>query len=74
MSYNKLTPELISKFEQVIDYNIKNMSLLAEIAEKIDDPTLLAIITSIIGDENSHIRLFTLLLLLADNVASPNKP
>lgn len=62
-----LPQHLISKFDQIIDHSIKVMSLLAEIAGDIDDPALLAIITSIIGEENGHVRFFTLLRSLAGN-------
>jgi hypothetical protein len=61
MGYDETSPHLISKFEQIINHNIQVIGLLAEIADDIDDPILLAIITSIIGDENSHIQFFTLL-------------
>lgn len=62
-----LPQHLTSKFDQIIDYNIKVMGLLAEIAGDIDNPALLAIITSIIGEENGHVRFFTLLRSLAGN-------
>ncbi|MHB1418969.1 MAG: hypothetical protein ACYCX4_05175 [Bacillota bacterium] len=62
-----LSPHLISKFEQIIDHAIQVMGLLAEIADDIEDPALRASITSIIGDENGHVRFLTLLLSLAGN-------
>ncbi len=62
-----LSPDLMSKFMQIIDYDIKVIGLLAEIAEDIDDPALRDILTSIIGDENGHIKFFRLLLLLTGN-------
>lgn len=71
MNSYKLSPYHISKFEQIIDNNIQVMDLLAEIADDIDDPALHAIIISIIGDEKSHVRLFTLLLSLVGNSISP---
>ena len=43
------------------------MGLLAEIADEIDDPSLRANITSIIGDKKDHRKFFKLLPLLADN-------
>ena len=50
------------------------VELLAEIAHEIDHPYLRAIITSIIGDENGHLRLFALLLALAsDNNTFKNR-
>lgn len=64
MSSYKLSWHSISKIEQIIYHDIQVIGLLAEIAKEIDDPTLNAIITSLIGDENHHIRLFRLLLLL----------
>jgi len=57
-----MSPQLISKIEQVIDYDIKIMSLLTEVADEIPDPIVHTLITSIIGDNNNHIRFFTLLL------------
>ncbi|MGI6307931.1 MAG: hypothetical protein ACOX1X_04875 [Dethiobacteria bacterium] len=60
-----LSPSLMSKLKQIIDLDIQAMGLLAEIVDDLDDPALRAIITSIIGDENSHVRIFTLLLSLA---------
>ncbi|MDD4171309.1 MAG: hypothetical protein PHQ94_03640 [Syntrophomonas sp.] len=62
MSSYEMSPHLISKFEQIINHDIQVMGILAEIADEISDPTLRAIITSIIGDENGHVRFFTLLL------------
>jgi len=62
MSSYEMSPHLISKFEQIINHDIQVMGILAEIADEIGDPTLRAIITSIIGDENGHVRFFTLLL------------
>jgi len=62
MSSYEMSPQLISKFEQIINHDIQVMGLLAEVVDDIVDPTLRAIITSIIGDENGHIRFFTLLL------------
>lgn len=54
----------ISKIEQIIHHEIQIITLLAELANDVDNPTLSAVITSMIGDENSHIRLFALLLSL----------
>jgi len=62
MSSYKISPYLISKFKEIVDHDIQVMGLLAEIVDYIDDRTLRAIITSMIGDENGHVRLFTLLL------------
>lgn len=61
MSCN-MSPHLISKFEQIIDHDMQVIRLLADIADDIDDPTLLAMITNIIGDEIGHVRFLTLLL------------
>ncbi|MEN6462222.1 MAG: hypothetical protein ABFC94_12740 [Syntrophomonas sp.] len=62
MSSDEMSPQLISKIERIINHGIESMGLLAEIAEDIRDPTIRALITSIIGDENGHVRFFTLLL------------
>lgn len=67
MSSYKLPPHVIDKFEQVIEYEIQVIGTLAEIANDIGDPALRTIITSVIGDENGHIRLFELLMLLTSN-------
>lgn len=65
MSSDEMSPQHISKIEQIIDHKIESMALLAEIADDISDPTLHALITSIIGDENGHLRFFTFLLAVA---------
>lgn len=62
MSLEEMSPQLISKIERIINHDIEAMGLLAEVAEDIRDPTIRALITSIIGDENGHIRFFSLLL------------
>jgi rubrerythrin len=62
MSSDEMSPQLISKIVRIINHDIEAMGLLAEVAEDIRDPTIRALITSIIGDENGHIRFFTLLL------------
>lgn len=62
MSPYEMSPQLISKIEQIINRDIEDIDLLAEIAEGISDPTIKALITSIIGDEYGHVRFFTLLL------------
>ena len=54
---------LISKFEQITNYDIQVIGLLAEISDDIGErPTLSAMITSNIGDKTDHVRFFTLLL------------
>jgi rubrerythrin len=74
MSSYELSPRLISKIEQVINYDMQVVELLAEIAHETDHPHLRAIVTSIIGDENGHLRLFALLLALAsDNNTFKNR-
>lgn len=73
MSSYEMSPELISKFEQIIDHNIQVMGLLAEVAEDIRDPILHTLITSFIGDENGHVRFFTLLLTLINSNDNPSK-
>jgi hypothetical protein len=60
----EISPHLISKMEQIMNHKIQIMGLLAEIAEDMREPVLNALITNIIGDENGHIRFFTLLLSL----------
>lgn len=62
-----LAANLMSRLKQIIDLDIQAMGLLTEIVNEIDDLALRALIISIIGDENSHIRFFTLLLSLAAN-------
>ncbi len=62
MSSCKIPTNLTHKFEQIIEYNIQMISLLTEISDNIDDPTLRMIITSIIGDQYGHMRLFAVLL------------
>lgn len=68
MSSYEMSPHLISKFEQIINHDIQVIGLLAEIANDIRDPTLRAIITGMIGDENGHVRFLTLLLSLATTI------
>lgn len=62
MDPDKFSPQLIAKIERIIYHNIEVMGLLAELAEAIRDPTLRALISSIIGEENGHVRFFALLL------------
>lgn len=62
MSSYEMSPQLISKIERIINEDIEAIGLLAEVSEDIDDPTIRALITSIIGDKYGHIRFFTLLL------------
>ena len=62
-----LLPNLRFKLKQITDLEFQAMGLLAEIVDDLDDPALRAIITSIIGDENGHIRFFTFLLSLVAN-------
>lgn len=58
----EMSPEFISKIEMIIDNDIETMGLIAEIAEDIGDPIIRALLTSIIGDENGHVRFFRLLM------------
>ena len=69
-----LSLHLIPKIEQIINHNVQAIDLLAEVADSLDDPTLRTIVGSIIGDENGHVKLFTLLLLLADENYSLRTP
>lgn len=67
MSY-EMSPEFISKIERIIDNDIETMGLIAEIAEDIGDPIIRALLTSIIGDENGHVRFFRLLMSPATTI------
>ncbi len=71
MSSCKIPPNLIPKFEQIIEHDIQVISMLTEIADNISDPTLRMIITSIIGDHYGHIRLFAVLLSLTSDSSLP---
>lgn len=62
MNSCELPPHLVSLFDQIINHEIDNIDLLARVAEEIADPTISAIITSLIGDEIGHVQFFTMLL------------
>lgn len=69
-----LSLHLIPIIQQIINHNVQAIDLLAEVADSLDNPTLRTIIGSIIGDENGHVKFFTLLLLLADENYSLRTP
>lgn len=73
MSSYEMSPQLISKIKRIIDHNFEAMGLLAEVSEDIRDPTIRALITSIIGDEYGHVRFFTLLLSSATTIPVKTK-
>jgi rubrerythrin len=74
MSFEKMSPQLISKIKRINNHDIEAMGLLAEVAEDIRDPTLRTLITSIIGDENGHVRFFKLLLSSATIIPVRTRP
>lgn len=73
MPHYEMSPQLISKIEDIINHDIQVMGELAEIVDHIGDPTLRAIITSIIGDENGHVRFFKSLLTQAEDNPSHHR-
>lgn len=60
MSCYEMLPQLI--FERIINHDIEDIGLLAELSENIRDPNIRTLITSIIGDKYGHVRFLTLLL------------
>ncbi|HNX28660.1 MAG TPA: hypothetical protein PKN87_04515 [Syntrophomonadaceae bacterium] len=66
-----VSPRLVSQIEEIIDHDIFVMGKLAAIVDEIRDPVLRAIVTSIIGDENGHVRFFRSLLVHVKE-GSPN--